>query len=490
MKKFKYILSVLLLFLVSCDSLLNISPRQEVKQSDEFSYEDGYKNSLIGIYIKMASSDLYGCNTSFYFTDLLAQTWSTSGSTTYEVDTKVKEWDFTYSKVEGRIETIWQAYYFAIMSANNILDNIDKSKGIFKNGNYELIKGEALGLRAFLHLEVLRHFGPKPGEAAGKQAIPYAEIFSKDPKCFLTQSYETVIEKIIRDLDAAELLLKNDPLIASTNKQLNDAKAIWDEKPLDSWQMKRQIRFNYWAVKAAKARYYDWIGDSAKAAEYAKEVIESGKFRLTNASDYLSSSDYTVSLVMLSEHIFGVHNPTHETTARSYFSGQSVRLTQSKANITLAYESTSDDIRNYPNRNWREQSYSGSAEVINHFLKYTGNVEIVSPNKIPVIRLAEMYFIAIGNLPVSDPDAKRYYTVFLNSRNIKDDNADDNLSSYEKIKERMQKEYIKEFMGEGQVWFFYKKNNIKSYSWPSNFNVPEKHADYVIPMPKSQTIFD
>ena len=42
--------------------------------------------------------------------------------------------------------------------------------------------GEAYGLRAFLHLEVLRLFGPVPKEASDADiAIPYVTEFTKDP---------------------------------------------------------------------------------------------------------------------------------------------------------------------------------------------------------------------------------------------------------------------------------------------------------------------
>ena len=52
----------------------------------------------------------------------------------------------------------------------------------------------------------------------------------------------------------------------------------------------------------------------------------------------------------------------------------------------------------------------------------------------------------------------------------------------------LEKEYRKEFMGEGQMFYFYKKHAYTAYSWPENFTVPQ--PDYEIPRPESQTIFD
>ena len=40
------------------------------------------------------------------------------------------------------------------MHLNNVLGNLETTGVTFTNGNEDLIKGEALGLRGFLHLEL------------------------------------------------------------------------------------------------------------------------------------------------------------------------------------------------------------------------------------------------------------------------------------------------------------------------------------------------
>ena len=84
---------------------------------------------------------------------------------------------------------------------------------------------------------------------------------TKDPGKLRTITYKEVCEKIIRDLDAAEKLLEKDPILVGSNTQLNQPAYDWEGKPQDEWQFYRQVRFNYYAVKGAKARYYHWIGD-------------------------------------------------------------------------------------------------------------------------------------------------------------------------------------------------------------------------------------
>lgn len=52
----------------------------------------------------------------------------------------------------------------------------------------------------------------------------------------------------------------------------------------------------------------------------------------------------------------------------------------------------------------------------------------------------------------------------------------------------MEKEYRKEFFGEGQMWFFYKKHDFTRFTWPKNKTIPE--GAYLLPIPKSQSVFD
>lgn len=333
-----------------------------------------------------------------------------------------------------------------------------------------MIKGEALGLRGFLHLELLRMFGPIPGETAANQlAIPYVEELTKDPNKLLTLTYSEVITKIIKDLDEAEQYLKGDPIMA-------------EEDPTDEWQKNRGYRFNYYAVKAAKARYYRWIGNAPKAAQYAQEVIDSKKFALATENDYSSSGG----LVMLKEHLFGVHSQNHQSIIEPYFSGSDPLLTQSTNYIQTAYENITGDIRNVTNRYWQsKQSPDYWWITVNYFLKYMDGSDFESPNTIPVLRLAEMYLILTES--ASQDVAKPYFYQYLIARNVTLSWVDD-VADSEKLKARLEKEYRKEFWGEGQMWFWYKRWNYEKFTWPSSFTVPQD--GYLIPIPQSQTMFD
>lgn len=464
------ILSVFLFALMGCNNWLDVNPRTEMKEDELLSSEDGYKSALTGVYIQLSLAPLYGCNTSFYFPEMLARTWTIPSSSRSLVDYYLGRWDYKQKDVESLIEKIWKGYYTCIAHLNEILKTVDKDQNLFQNGNYELIKGEALGLRGFLHLELLRMFGPIPGETAANQlAIPYVEELTKDPNKLLTLTYSEVITKIIKDLDEAEQYLKGDPIMA-------------EEDPTDEWQKNRGYRFNYYAVKAAKARYYRWIGNAPKAAQYAQEVIDSKKFALATENAYSSSGG----LVMLKEHLFGVHSQNHQSIIEPYFSGSDPLLTQSTNYIQTAYENITGDIRNVTNRYWQsKQSPDYWWITVNYFLKYMDGSDFESPNTIPVLRLAEMYLILTES--ASQDVAKPYFYQYLIARNVTLSWVDD-VADSEKLKARLEKEYRKEFWGEGQMWFWYKRWNYEKFTWPSSFTVPQD--GYLIPIPQSQTMFD
>ncbi|WP_292265418.1 RagB/SusD family nutrient uptake outer membrane protein [Butyricimonas sp.] len=480
----------LLLFVVTgCSDWLDVRPRKEMKEEDMFAHEDGFKNALTGAYIQLASEGLYGKNTSMLVPDMLAQLWSRSTNKTSS-DYNLMSFDYTHSAVEPTIDAIWSSYYKCIVHLNNVLANLETTEAVFSNGNDKLVKGEALGLRAFLHLELLRLFGPVPNVQGveNKPAIPYQETMTKKTGDLKTLLYKDVCQKIIRDLNAAEELLNEDPILFSSNRDLNSPSWDWDEKPRDEWQFYRQVRFNYYAVKAAKARYYHWIGDKDNAVKCAKEVVDAknddglSKFELATESSYSGGSD----LVMQSEHIFGVHNPDHQNIVESLFKNETARLKQTATSVNNAYEKgiNPDDIRNKGTRYWEEKVYQNASKV-NHFKKYVEDDSRASINTIPLLRLAEMYFILIEDL--SQTDAQTYFKTFRIARNL-NITLDNSLTSEQAVLDRLEKEYLKDFYGEGQMWFFYKRHNYARLSWPKALVLPVDA--YLLPIPKSQNEFE
>jgi hypothetical protein len=154
--------------------------------------------------------------------------------------------------------------------------------------------------------------------------------------------------------------------------------------------------------------------------------------------------------------------------------------------LNIAYETSvsPSDIRR-PSRYWVQKSTSGTV-MTNHFLKYSGSDDVPTNNRVPLLRLAEMYLIAIEDLPLEE--AKPYFSDFRIARALDISIEESSLLDEGARLSRLEKEYRKEFYGEGQMFFFYKKHNYESFTWPAAFTVP---ADgYVIPKPKGQIKFE
>ncbi|MEG0796653.1 MAG: hypothetical protein RR397_09160, partial [Odoribacter sp.] len=64
-RKLTYIV-LLLVLCSSCSDWLDVRPRNEMKETDMYAVEEGFKNALTGAYIQLASQELYGKLASMY----------------------------------------------------------------------------------------------------------------------------------------------------------------------------------------------------------------------------------------------------------------------------------------------------------------------------------------------------------------------------------------------------------------------------------------
>lgn len=471
---------------ISCNDWLDVNPRSQVKSKVLYETQDGFKMALNGVYIKLASADLYGQKTSMYIPDALARMWSYPTDKT-SLLRGLSTHDYTISNVENEFSAMFSNYYNAIAQLNDLLYNLETSSITFEYNNDKLLKAEAMGLRAYLHFDVLRYFGPIPSDAKdGDVTIPYVTELTTATDKLTSKSWKDVITSIENDLTSAETLLKQyDPIV---NLKIEDLKNTYNmgkpNMPVDNWQYYRQARFNYYAVLGAKARFYHWIGDKVNAVKYAKMVIDANKFQLCNESSF---SGANASLTMYQEHLLGLNNPDIDNITQSLFKETQSVLTQTPANVKTAYEATIhvNDIRNIPNRYWQEKTYQNS-EKMNHFYKYTGNGVIESDERIPLLRYVEMYFILIEDLPLSE--AKSYFVTYRQSRVLSSTIDDVSVTDENAVLQRLEKEYRKEFYGEGQLFFFYKKHKYTQFTWPNNYVI--KPTSYVIPKPKGIIDFE
>ena len=489
MKKMKmrywgWVLAGVLILTVSCSDWLDVNPRTEMKENDIYTSEKGFQNIMNGIYIQLASKELYGVNMSFYFPDLLAGLWSPTSNTTEKY---IAAFDYKQTNVEKTITDIWGKYYKCIAHINILLENLDKTEVRFSYGNKELLKGEAYGLRAFLHLEILRLFGPVPREAAGAhEAIPYVTELTKNPSRLVSVSYDQVQKMILQDLDSAEMYLKNDPFTLGSMYDLNNPHSYQiNYVPDDDWHYYRQTHLNLYAVDAVRARFYQWIGNTQEANRYARKVLAAAnpdgteKFVLANEANTYTAN-FGKNLVMQCEHLFAVNCSDHQEKLLQVLTGIGTnrpKIYLMSRYLQTIYEKEESDIRNRSGRYFeRDGQYA-------YCLKYSGSGLIEPINMIPLIRLAEMYLILIENLPWQE--AQEYFNTYRQARGM---GVNIGFNSDSEKLQWVEKEYRKEFYAEGQMFYYYKRHNIQTWTIPARVTVPQD--GFVVPKPKGQTAFE
>lgn len=166
---------------ISCSNWLDVEPKSEIKGDVLFETEQGFEDAITGVYILMTDTRLYGKEMSYGFIEAVAQQYEIDPLTNNYFDCTQYRYDM--DAVLTRIDGIWSAAYNAIANVNNILKNLETSSCVTPPV-YARIKGECLGLRAFLHFDLLRLFGwgdlKERPEILSRLSIPYVTDYNKE----------------------------------------------------------------------------------------------------------------------------------------------------------------------------------------------------------------------------------------------------------------------------------------------------------------------
>ena len=364
---------------LSCNDWLDVSPSTEKDKEDILSNQAGFRSALIGAYIRMKSSGLYGKEMTWGVVENLAQHWDFEKNSVGEF---LNKYDYKAALVESTMATLYNNLYKVIADVNSILEVIDKEKGVFAPGEYELIKGEATAIRAFCHFDVLRLFGPIPGKLPSGKVLPYVTTVSLVPNQHRT--YEEYTRMLVADLDTAERNLGKVDLIRKYSIQELNQSVPQTYGADDVFWGYRQMRMNYYAVLAEKARVYLWLQDKSKALEYATKVI-GADYHFTTQEE-MNAMGVTL---CYSEIISGIYlkNTLLKKQTEKWFSENagSTKLKISSAGVETLFE-----VASLGSTDLRKKNQFGSRENENEvFLNkyFTGSL-------LPLIRLSEVYYIA------------------------------------------------------------------------------------------------
>ncbi len=445
-----------LLVLCGCEDWLDVAPSSTLKKEDLFKTQEGFQDVLHGVYMGLQENSLYGRELTFGFLDVLAQYYTNIPGTPQHRYALHQRYDYEASSVRGLIDNIWRTMYNNIANCNLLLDNIDEADpDIFTGNTYALIKGEALGLRALMHFDLLRLFAPAySDDIKDLPAIPYADRFINARTPF--SSMEVVCQRIAQDLEEArELLREIDPI--GPENEITDHLTLYP----------RRAHFNYYAATLLLARLHLHMGNHSEALDLVNVLT----------TEHALSKWQPISTMAMLRKIFRLHFRSSDYNAAVtdvYFDFESAHeyffLTVSVDRMLEIYDIGSGGSSDSRYINWFSRT------DFNYVLK-TFNMD--GP---PILRAEEIYLIgAEAAANTSPPLARFYLNTLRNFRGL------ENLSQSADLNQEIFNEYRKEFIGEGQLFHFYKRN---AYLFIPGWGSSLGEKEYVLPIPLAEQEFN
>ena len=472
----------MLMLSTSCDNWLDIQPSDRIAEKRVFSTVSGFWGALNGVYTEMISTSLYGGFLSYEGVELMAQRYNINSSSQASYYS-LASYSYTNDYAKGRLQSYWESAYKQILDCNKILENAELYHGeVLNDKQYNIVKAEAMALRAFLHFDLLRVFGPVPNKLAAS-AIPYRTEATTIASEILTA--EKVLELIQKDLNEAESILLNyDPAVtAGLLMSEND-----DEFDNDGNTYRfRGLRMNYYAVVALRARVYLWAGNTTKALEYATKIIDN-----PNADELYPPVSLTSVMnannpdrAFSTEALFSMLNNDKNKIFENYFQGLTASLNFKLTPMAGRIESLfgNDAVTDYRYKWWQTSNGTGEESLLmNIRLKGITSTSLPYANLMPLIRVSEMYLIAAEC--ATNPDEQFRY---LNDHRRRRGNPVEKTADDTDLNAELALEYSREFLCEGQLWFYYKRTNtplILSGSASTNYAMSD--ARYVPALPDSE----
>jgi len=479
--KYGIILLLLAGFTTSCDDFLNETSSAQITADDQFKEASGFKDALIGVYISMTQPELYSRDMGYNLVDILSRQYAPlNGSALYS---QIQDYNYRGVLSTSQVDNLWIKTYNTIANINSALDAIDEKATVLSDIDYSIIKGELLGLRAFLHFDLMRLYGKgdlaNRGDLAGEFGVPYVTSFSKDvtPR----RSYAETFALLATDLEEASELLKEDPIYTEIDRPAN----YYTEVNRNGFYNQREQRMNYYAVKALQARVLTWEGgltnlDAARTA--AEEVINKSTAALINPSSYAISSDP----ILYPEVLFALDVNALENITNGFLNAATFNT-----NLNALYldASTADALyeTSNPNIGVADIRFNTLLESQTRGLVSTKLIQkngLINPEKVPVLKLPEMYYIAAEyyiennqlDLAIANLNSVRQ------SRGIIEDIAE--TATKEELEEELIKEFRKEFIGEGQLFFAYKRLGLTTF--PGLGATLATDDIYVLPIPDTE----
>ena len=479
--------------MTSCNDWLDVRPRTEQKDYDQFSTVDGFFDALVGTYMEMAATDAYGERLTISNVESLANQWYMPESSVYS--SRLEDWYLTahnYTSTDGRtaIAAFYAKLFSIIANANMVIRYADEQGDVFVDTTMRnMVQGEAYAIRAYCQLDVLRIFGQMPQGGSRQVQLPYSftTSISEMPAYY---SFDEYVELLKRDLAEAERLLENnDPLFEYTFAELSQEN---DDIP-DNHLLYRQFRLNYWAVKALQARTHLYLGETADAYRIAKEIIDAkgpdgNPVRsMTGATDIPNGYRLCPNecLCALSKHDIMTNTIDFllgGATDVTFSDGYDLGLSTTRLNELYAGEITNGNLR-YAEC-WRTGVRDNSnqpnwAVTMKYWWEEDEESAMLNCQLVPMLRMSEVYLIAMET-STDLAEVNGWYKTYMVQRNV---GTSTDFASLDAVRTWVRAEYCREFIAEGQAFYTYKRAGATTM-FGTDRTMGE--SDYILPLPDTE----
>lgn len=494
--------SLAALSMSSCNDWLNVSMEDKIMEKDLFSNYEGYLMALNGVYLSM--NNVYGRTLTTGGLDVMAQYYNVTENNNHNMKL-FASYSYSDTQFESQNYSLWSQMYTILANLNAVIEHTELGDAPLTAQQLAVIRGEALGLRAFFHFDLLRLYGPVFSVNSTTECIPYQNSTDREIKPLLPA--DKVLDLIIADLHEAEALLRdNDPIITEGTRN-----TITEDDGISRYDMAfRQIRFNYYAVEALLARAYMWKGDKATAYDIAKhKIIDAITTEDLEVFPWATKEDITEQgkpdLLLSSEVIFSLYNSKRSEIQSGYFA-QALRALTGRltfygsdmtgdSKIATFYDDDNDVRRNMwtvvePTQAEKDQA-GENGEIANNSLALLKYAEVSTDAEldgsesyrfmIPLIRLGEVYLIAAE----ATSNTSEAYELINTLRLHRECQS---LPDTYDLGQALTYEMAREVIGEGQLFFFYKRRNesllISGTSADGKFNMVS--SNYTWPIPQEE----